>query len=75
MTPHDLRETTIFIKKNLADIFGRASADKVPILYGGSVEPSNVSALLREGSVNGFLVGHASAALESLVEILEQCKK
>jgi triosephosphate isomerase len=44
---------------------------KVPILYGGSVEPENASSLIREGGVNGFLVGHASAGIDSLIGILK----
>ena len=75
MKPADVREMSIFIKKTLADIFERKAALKVPILYGGSVESENACALITEGDVNGFLVGHASAALNSFVEILKSCKK
>ncbi len=71
MQPGEVEETVIFIRKTLADILGRKAALKVPILYGGSVEPANVERLIAEGSVNGFLVGHASAKLEQFVEILK----
>lgn len=74
MKGSDLRETIIFIKKTLAEHFERASAMRIPILYGGSVEPINAEVLINEGDVNGFLVGHASAALDSFVEILKACK-
>lgn len=75
MQPQDLREMSIFIKKTLADIFERKAALRVPILYGGSVEPENAHTLIVEGGVSGFLVGHASAELDSFVEILKSCKK
>ncbi|MDO8548311.1 MAG: triose-phosphate isomerase [bacterium] len=75
MRPQDLREMSIFIKKTLADIFERKAALRVPILYGGSVEPNNAHALITDGDVAGFLVGHASAELDSFIEILKSCKK
>lgn len=74
MQPSDVREMSIFIKKTLAEHFERTAALKVPILYGGSVEPSNAGSLIEEGDVNGFLVGHASTEVDSFVEILKSCK-
>lgn len=73
--PVELREMSIFIKKTLADLFDRKDALRVPILYGGSVEPGNAGALIAEGDVSGFLVGHASAEIDSFVDILKACKK
>lgn len=75
MRSFELREMSIFIKKTLAGIFERKAALRVPILYGGSVEPSNAHDLITDGDVTGFLVGHASAELNSFVEILKACKK
>jgi triosephosphate isomerase len=71
MKAPDLREMSIFIKKTLTEYMERTAALKVPILYGGAVEATNARALLAEGDVNGLLVGHASAQLESFVEILK----
>jgi triosephosphate isomerase (TIM) len=68
MAPEDLAQMTIFIKKVLTQIFNRKIADRIPILYGGSVEPANASALIETG-VNGFLVGHASLDDKSFTEI------
>jgi triosephosphate isomerase len=34
--------------------------DDVPLLYGGSVTPENVDELVRDGGIDGFLVGGAS---------------
>jgi triosephosphate isomerase len=75
MKPEELEETAIFIRKILSETIGREAANKVAILYGGSVEPANAQALMQEGGVNGFLVGHASANLDSFIEILKACKK
>jgi len=71
MRPQELREMSIFIKKTLAELFERKAALRVPILYGGSVEPDNARALIAEGDVSGFLVGHASVEPDSFVEILK----
>ncbi len=71
MQPGEVEETVIFIRKTLADVLGRKDALKVPILYGGSVEPDNAAKLIAEGGVNGFLVGHASADIDLFVEILK----
>ena len=71
MSPEQLEETVIYIRKILADIVGRAAALRISILYGGSVEPENANALMKSG-VSGFLVGHASVDPEALIEIAKQ---
>lgn len=70
----ELREMSIFIKKTLAEYFEKKAAMRIPILYGGSVEASNARTLLDEGDVSGFLVGHASADVESFIDILKAVK-
>ena len=50
----------LYIRKVLSDYLPGKSAQKVPILYGGSIEPSNARALAGGSGVDGFLVGHAS---------------
>ena len=75
VSPVALEEMALFIKKILSDILGRAAARKIPILYGGAVEPANAERLLAEGGVAGFLVGHASADADSFIKILKACKK
>ncbi len=56
----DLAEMTLYIKKVLAEIFSGKSSARIPVLYGGSVEPDNVRALAELAGIDGFLVGHAS---------------
>jgi triosephosphate isomerase len=43
------------------------------VLYGGSVNPDNAESLVREGDVDGFLVGGASLKAESFYAILQAC--
>lgn len=70
MQPEELSEMVIFIKKVLTEIFGRESAEKIPILYGGSVDPSNAAGLIASG-IKGFLVGRASLDPKSFAAIAE----
>lgn len=60
LTSHDVHHSVLFVRKTLASLFSRKIAEAIPILYGGSVEPENASALVREGNADGLLVGHAS---------------
>lgn len=60
MKPSDLHETSIFIKKILAEIYGKEAGMSVPIIYGGSVSAKNAKDLLVLGEVQGLLVGHES---------------
>lgn len=69
--PDDLSQSVIFIRKILTDIFGRATAERVPILYGGSVEPANAGTLMRKTGIKGFLVGHASLNAKSFKTIAQ----
>jgi triosephosphate isomerase len=71
MRGEDIEETAIFIRKILSEALGREAVSRVPILYGGSVEPANAQTLIKEGGINGFLVGHASADVDSFIEILK----
>ena len=45
------------IRKTFAEIYGAAAADALRILYGGSVKPDNISALMSKEDIDGALVG------------------
>ncbi|MBL7045453.1 MAG: triose-phosphate isomerase [Parcubacteria group bacterium] len=70
MKPDEMHEMKIFIQKTLSELYERSVVSKVPIIYGGSVEPDNARALLEGGEVDGFLVGHASLSVTEFNEIL-----
>jgi triosephosphate isomerase len=59
------------IRKILADIYGAAAADAIRILYGGSVKPDNISALMKKEDIDGALVGGASLDPASFVAIIK----
>ena len=60
MQTHELYEMALFIRKLLIERFGRKPAEEVAVLYGGSVKPENAEQIVREGGVDGLLVGSAS---------------
>lgn len=53
-------------------IQAEAIAQNLPILYGGSVKPSNVNELLSQPSIDGALIGGASLDVESFGEMIHQ---
>jgi len=70
-SPEKVFEISIYIKKVLVDIFGRQKGEKIPILYGGSVDAKNTECFLSLGRVAGLLVGHKSLEPEAFKGILE----
>jgi triosephosphate isomerase len=59
----------LHIRSRLRERFGEV-ADKVRILYGGSVKPENIKELIGEADVDGALVGGASLAVEGFGAIV-----
>ncbi len=70
MSPRDLHEMSIYIKKILNDMFSIAS-DDIRIIYGGAVDKVNAEELIREGNVSGFLVGRQSLVPKDFTEIMK----
>jgi triosephosphate isomerase len=58
-TPEQAEEVHFFIREWLAKHFPGA-ANRVRVLYGGSVKPDNASGLMSQPSVDGLLVGSSS---------------
>ncbi|GMM34227.1 triose-phosphate isomerase [Saccharomycopsis crataegensis] len=59
-TPEDAEETHVGIRKHLASTIGAEQAEKVRILYGGSVNGKNANTFKDKANIDGFLVGGAS---------------
>jgi triosephosphate isomerase (TIM) len=69
ITPADLHEMVLYLRKVLSSFFSDRAALSVPILYGGSVEPGNIRTLAAGGQVQGFLIGHASVEPQSFTAL------
>ena len=63
------------IRETLVDAYGRNAAEKVPVLFGGSVNSANVGGYLTIPGVNGVLVGGASLILQEFTDIIEIAKR
>lgn len=72
-TPEQAQEVHAFIRKLYKEIYNDA-ADKVRILYGGSVNPKNVSELMKQPDIDGGLVGGASLEADSFAQLVKYSK-
>jgi triosephosphate isomerase len=70
-TPGDAHEMKLFIQKILVELYGRTSAMRVRIIYGGSVNRANAEDLVVKGEVDGFLVGGASLKPDEFADIIK----
>ena len=67
----EIAEDTIgYIRSVLADLYGE-DAEKILILYGGSVKPGNIAEYMSEKDIDGALVGGASLELDSYRALIE----
>jgi triosephosphate isomerase len=68
--PDQVESVARIIRKNITELYGEATASKVRILYGGSVNPSVASGFLRAKGIDGLLVGGASLNYQQFSEIV-----
>jgi triosephosphate isomerase len=69
-TPEQAEEVHGYIRKLIQEIFSFEIATSIPILYGGSVTPDNIDALMAKANIDGALVGGASLKAESFIRIV-----
>jgi triosephosphate isomerase (TIM) len=67
-TVSELKKTTIHIKKVLKNIFKKNSP---AVLYGGSVDGSNVEMFKEIREIDGFLIGGASKSSKKFIDIIK----
>jgi len=67
-TQSELKKTTIHIKKVLKNIFKKNSP---AVLYGGSVDGSNVEIFKEIKEIDGFLIGGASKSSKKFIDIIK----
>ena len=70
-TPEIAAQAHAVIRREAAEVFGDEFANKLRILYGGSVKPDNVSALMAQEEIDGALVGGASLEPKSFAAIVK----
>lgn len=76
-TPEQAQEACAHIRGVIAEIAGEDAAQKLRVLYGGSMKPENAELFLPEPDIDGGLIGGAaldSKAFGALVEIALKIK-
>jgi triosephosphate isomerase len=69
-TAEQAQEVHGFIRGLLVKLQGEAAAQRVRILYGGSMKPANAAELLTQKDIDGGLIGGASLEARSFVELV-----
>lgn len=68
-TPRDAQEAHGYLRGVLGDRFGREAADRVRIIYGGSVTAATAAELFAQPDIDGGLVGGASLKADDFLRI------
>jgi len=69
-TTAQAQEVHAFIRQLLVKLFGDTAAQKIRILYGGSMKPANAPDLLAQKDIDGGLIGGASLEARSFLELV-----
>ncbi len=71
-SPEHVQSVHRFIRAILTDVF-HLEAQKIPIVYGGSVKAQNFAALLAMEDIDGGLIGGASWQAAEFIEMSKMC--
>ena len=69
-SPEQAQEMHAFIREKLAQVMGE-DAERVSILYGGSVKPNNANELFSQKDIDGGLIGGASLNATDFLAIID----
>jgi triosephosphate isomerase len=70
-TSEQAQEVHAFIRQLLTKLFGEPVAQRIRILYGGSMKPANAPELLSQRDIDGGLIGGASLEARSFLELVK----
>jgi triosephosphate isomerase len=70
-TPQQAQEVHQMIRKQIAQQYDWALAERIVIQYGGSVKPDNAADILAQNDVDGALVGGACLKSDSFAAIIK----
>jgi len=71
-TGRQANETIGFIRRHIAQQYGKGIAQEVRILYGGSVTADNIAEFINQPEIDGALVGGASLKVSEFLSIVRQ---
>jgi triosephosphate isomerase (TIM) len=70
-SPEIVAEAVVAIQSRLKILLGQHSQAQIPILYGGSVDSTNLVKFLDLMVLDGFLIGKASLSTSEMLKIVE----
>lgn len=70
-TSAQAQETVGYIRSVLENLYGKETADKVRIQYGGSMNPANASELMAQPDIDGGLIGGASLKAADFAKVVK----
>jgi triosephosphate isomerase len=73
-TPAQAEEVHAHIRQRLRQWFGGDAAEQCHVIYGGSVKPDNIQAIMKEENVDGALVGGACLDVNSFFDIITRAR-
>jgi len=68
-------ETCGYIRSVVAELYGKDTAEKVRIQYGGSVKTSNIDELMSMPNIDGALIGGASLKADDFIKLVNAAVK
>lgn len=74
-TSDEILEIKILLKKILVEKYGFATAEKIKILYGGSVKAESAGQVCLEPGLDGVLVGRESLVPKDFIKIVSVLEK
>lgn len=69
-SPEQAQEVHAFIRNLVQEKYGKEIARVLPILYGGSCNPSNAAKLFEQADIDGGLIGGASLSAEDFIDVI-----
>ncbi|HNX01397.1 MAG TPA: triose-phosphate isomerase [Candidatus Cloacimonadota bacterium] len=70
-TPEQAQEVHALIRSFLKEHYSDVVAERISLLYGGSVKPDNFKELLEQNDIDGGLIGGASLDADSFISMIQ----
>ncbi|MCL2598845.1 MAG: triose-phosphate isomerase [Firmicutes bacterium] len=74
-TAEDANDTIVCIRAEIEKLYDKETAQKILILYGGSMNAKNAEELLSKSDIDGGLIGGASLKAEDFAQIVTAANK
>lgn len=71
-TPEQAQEVHAFLREEIGSLLGAEFAQRIRLLYGGSVKPDNTRGLTARPDIDGGLVGGACLKIDEFMGIIRQ---